>query len=133
LKYYEDPSNWHTFNEFFARHLSSPDQRPIASPNVNSALVSPCDAQPQGVGDIDENSNLVCKDGVNIKSGVFTSVEALLGDSEYKDAFAGGTLTHTFLDVNDYHRYHFLQTGSDSVMLFQKDVELMGRASSFPA
>lgn len=26
--------------------------------------------------------------------------------SAYRDAFAGGTLTHTFLDVNDYHRYH---------------------------
>lgn len=109
---YEDPSNWHTFNEFFVRYLSSPDQRPIASPDDDSVVVSPSDAEPQGVWDIDENSNLVCKDGVNIKSGVFTSVEALLGDSAYKDAFAGGTLTHTFLDVNDYHRYHFPVSGT---------------------
>jgi phosphatidylserine decarboxylase len=27
--------------------------------------------------------------------------------SSYKDAFAGGTLTHTYLDVGDYHHYHF--------------------------
>jgi len=109
---YEDPSNWHTFNEFFARYLSSPDQRPIASLDDDSVVVSACDAEPQGVWTIDENSNLVCEDGVNIKSGVFTSVEALLDDSEYKDAFAGGTLTHTFLDVNDYHRYHFPVSGT---------------------
>ncbi len=36
----------------------------------------------------------------------------LLGpDSAYQDAFKGGTLTHTFLDVNDYHRYHFPVSG----------------------
>ena len=32
--------------------------------------------------------------------------------SAYQDAFAGGTLTHTFLDVNDYHRYHFPVSGT---------------------
>jgi phosphatidylserine decarboxylase len=91
--------------------LSSPDQRPIASLDDNSVVVSPCDSQPQGVWTINENSNLISKDGVNIKSGVFTSVETLLDNSEYKDAFASGTLTHTFLDVNDYHRYHFPVSG----------------------
>ena len=104
---YESPDNWKTFNQFFARYLSSPDKRPIASKEDGSVVVSPADSHPQGVWDIDENSNIVHEEGVNIKSGVFTSVEALLGDSEYKTAFANGTLTHTFLDVNDYHRYHF--------------------------
>ena len=33
-------------------------------------------------------------------------------DSAYQDSFAGGTLTHTFLDVNDYHRYHFPVDGT---------------------
>ena len=35
------------------------------------------------------------------------SRDLLAEDSEYADEFAGGTLTHTFLNVNDYHRYHF--------------------------
>jgi len=46
--------------------------------------------------------------GVKIKSNVFKSVAVLIGEgSAYGKAFADGTLTHTFLDVNDYHRYHF--------------------------
>ena len=57
---------------------------------------------------IDANSNLVNKDGVGVKSSTIYSIKDLLGkDSAYRDAFADGVLTHTFLDVEDYHRYHF--------------------------
>jgi phosphatidylserine decarboxylase len=106
--WYEDPSHWKTFNEFFARYLKSPDQRPIASPDDPSVISSPADSTPQGVWKIDRNSNIEGKKGVRIKSTLFKSVAALIGeDSAYKNAFANGTLTHTFLDVNDYHRYHF--------------------------
>ena len=102
--WYEDPSHWKTFNEFFARYLKSPDQRPIASPGDASVVAAPADSKPQGVWAIDEHSNLV---GVTIKSNTFKSIAVLIGEgSAYKDAFASGTLTHTFLDVNDYHRYH---------------------------
>jgi phosphatidylserine decarboxylase len=38
--------------------------------------------------------------------------DLLSEDSLYKDAFANGTLTHTFLNVNDYHRYHFAVGGT---------------------
>ena len=30
----------------------------------------------------------------------------------YCENFAGGTLTHCFLDMNDYHRYHFPVSGT---------------------
>ena len=40
------------------------------------------------------------------------SVAQLLGNSEYKDVFAGGVLTHTFLNVDDYHRFHFPVSGT---------------------
>jgi phosphatidylserine decarboxylase precursor len=106
--WYEDPSHWKTFNDFFARYLKSPDQRPIASPEDSAVIASPADSKPQGVWRIDKNSNIEEKKGVRIKSTLFKSVAALIGeDSAYKNAFANGTLTHTFLDVNDYHRYHF--------------------------
>ena len=83
--------------------------RPIA----DVAVVAPADSKPQGVWSIDENSQLVQKEGVTIKSANFTSIAQLLGpDTAYADAFAGGTLTHTFLDVNDYHRYHFPVSGT---------------------
>jgi phosphatidylserine decarboxylase precursor len=121
--WYEDPSNWKTFNDFFARYLKSPDQRPIASPNDPSIVTSPADSKPQGVWKIDNNSNILNNKGVTIKSNVFKSIAVLVGDgSAYKRAFAGGTLTHTFLDVNDYHRYHFPVDGTiKEVRIIQSD------------
>jgi phosphatidylserine decarboxylase precursor len=111
--WYEDPSTWKTFNQFFARYLKSPDQRPVASPDDSSVIASPADSTPQGVWKIDKNSNIEEKKGVRIKSTLFKSVAALIGEgSAYKNAFANGTLTHTFLDVNDYHRYHFPLSGT---------------------
>lgn len=109
---YESPENWKTFNQFFARYLSSPDKRPIAAAGDDSVFTSPADSTPQGVWKISDDNQIVHKDGVVIKSGTFTSIAQLLHGSEYAEAFAGGTLTHTFLDVNDYHRYHFPVSGT---------------------
>ncbi len=107
--WYGDENRWKTFNEFFARHLISPDVRPIAE----TALVAPADSKPQGIWKIDEKGDIIQPEGVLIKSRQFNRVSDLLGpDSSYGDAFAGGTLTHTFLDVNDYHRYHFPVSGT---------------------
>ena len=90
------------------RLLCPPPVRPRRAPHWDCALVAPADSTPQGVWSIDENGELVQREGVQIKSANFTSIRQLIGeDSAYADAFAGGTLTHTFLDVNDYHRYHF--------------------------
>jgi phosphatidylserine decarboxylase precursor len=121
--WYEDPSHWKTFNDFFARYLKSPDQRPIASPNDPSVVSSPADSQPQGIWKIDKHSTIVHGKGVMIKSRVFKSVAELIGEgTAYKNAFANGTLTHTFLDVNDYHRYHFPIGGTiKEVRIIQSD------------
>jgi len=110
--WYEDPSKWKTFNDFFSRYLKSPEKRPIAAPNDNTVIASPADAQPQGIWEIDSNSNIAQKQGVAIKSGTLNSIEQLIGkESNYKSAFANGTFTHTYLDINDYHRYHFPVSG----------------------
>ena len=107
--WYADTNVWHTFNEWFSRHLIDPSVRPIA----DSTIVVPADSRPQGIWAVDETGNLVQKEGVAIKSANFTSIAQLLGpDSAYGSAFNGGTLTHTFLDVNDYHRYHFPVNGT---------------------
>jgi phosphatidylserine decarboxylase len=111
--WYEDPSNWHSFNDFFIRKLSSPDARPIAGPDDASIVVSAADAQPQGVWNIDENGQIVQHEGVLIKSRQFNNVDDLLGpESSSRGLFNGGTLTHSILDVNDYHRYHFPVSGT---------------------
>ena len=121
--WYEDPSKWKTFNQFFARYLKSPDQRPIAAPDDPSIVASPADSKPQGVWKIDGNSDIVHGEGVAIKSRIFKSVAELIGEgSAYGNAFAAGTLTHTFLDVNDYHRYHFPVGGTiKEVRIIQSD------------
>ena len=94
---------WNSYNDYFSRHLITPAMRPISLSDV----VSPADSKPQGIWSIDEDGKLVQQDGVTIKSANFNDVAQLIGpDSAYADAFKGGTLTHTFLDVNDYHRYH---------------------------
>ena len=111
--WYESPSNWKTFNQFFARHLKSPDARPIASPNDTAIAVSPADSVPQGVWPIDKDSNIRVEGGLKVKLATYYSIRDLLGEgSRYKDAFANGVLTHTFLNVNDYHRYHFAVGGT---------------------
>ena len=110
--WYEDPSNWHSFNDFFARRLASPDQRPIAEPDNEAVIASPCDSEPQGVWAIDEDSYIVTDSKIAVKSRVFNSVRNLISpESPYCEAFAGGTFYHAFLNVNDYHRYHFPVSG----------------------
>ncbi len=106
--WYESPDNWHSFNDFFHRHLSSPEVRPVACPDDDAVVVLPADSRPQGIWKIGEDSRVVQHNGVVIKSGRIVSISELIGeDSPYCKSFAGGTLFHTFLDVDDYHRYHF--------------------------
>lgn len=109
--WYESSSNWHSFNDFFSRKLASPSVRPIAGANDNAVVCSPADSEPQGSWEIDGEGLLVQKEGVAIKSRRYRSTEEMLGSSLYKANFANGTMTHTFLNVHDYHRYHFPVSG----------------------
>lgn len=115
---YEDPSNWHTFNMFFTRALRAPEVRPIAEPEDDSVLISPTDATPQGLWHIGEDSRVILSEAereggrIPVKTTSLSSIPDLLLGSKYADCFAGGTLTHTFLDINDYHRYHFPVSGT---------------------
>jgi phosphatidylserine decarboxylase precursor len=100
--WYGEGNQWKTYNEFFARKLVSPDVRPIADAEV----IVPVDSWPYDTWAIDDNNQLVYPD-LQIKTAKISDIGQLIGeDSQYKDAFAGGTLTHCFLDVNCYHRYH---------------------------
>ncbi len=132
--WYEDPSRWTTFNQFFSRRLKSAQQRPIAAPDDESLVVSPVDGAPQGVWAIDSHSRVVEKSGIPVKTGTVTSVEQLVGEhSPYKSAFAGGTFTHLFLDVYDYHRYHFPLGGVVREVTLIPGQELAGGRVSWDA
>ena len=109
--WYETTNVWKSFNDFFTRRLISPDVRPIA----DSVLVSPADSTPQGVWEIDSLGFV--QQTLSIKSAEVGSVMALIGyDSKYCFQFADGCLTHTFLDVNDYHRFHFPVSGTTRIL-----------------
>ena len=102
--WYGEGNQWRTYNEFFARKLVSPDVRPIAT---DYEVVCPVDSWPKQTWKIDDNNQLQYPQDLQIKTAKISDIAQLIGDdSQYKDAFAGGTLTHTFLDVNLYHRYH---------------------------
>lgn len=124
--WYEDPSRWTTFNQFFSRHLRSPAARPIALPENPAVVVSPADSVPQGLWAIDKDSSIHVASGLKVKLVTYFNVADLLGkDCAYKEAFAGGVLTHTFLNVNDYHRFHFAVGGTVKDMgILQRNVAL---------
>jgi len=92
------PSGWLTFNQFFAREMK-PGKRPIAAPCDDKVIVSPADSVFAGTWDIDADSKVTVK-------GVSWPIAKLLDGSPYQDAFKNGIYTHSFLYVDDYHRYH---------------------------
>jgi phosphatidylserine decarboxylase len=124
--WYESPSNWKTFNQFFSKYLRNPCERPIGCKDDPSIVVSPADSRPQGVWPIDDNSKINLGEGVQVKLARYFNVNDLLAeDSKYKDVFAKGVLTHTFLNVFDYHRYHFGVGGTvKEKKIIQKNVAL---------
>jgi phosphatidylserine decarboxylase precursor len=96
--YVEFPSGWLTFNQFFARQVK-PGKRPITRLCDDSVIVSPADSTFVGQWPISENSKITTKN-------MTWSVLELLDGSPYQCQFAGGMFMHSFLNVNDYHRFH---------------------------
>jgi phosphatidylserine decarboxylase precursor len=96
--YIEGPSGWLTFNQFFAREVR-PGKRPVAAPCDDRVIVSPADAVFLGQWPIAGDSTITVK-------GVKWSIAELLSGSPWAKAFENGIYTHSFLDIDDYHRYH---------------------------
>ena len=98
---YESPENWHSWNDFFTRRLRSGLRNPVITslpdpvhsftPSLVHSFLSPCD------GEIAFSP---------VKTASIANWLDLLGDSPYREAFAGGETTHIVLDVFDYHRFH---------------------------
>ena len=85
---YESPSNWHNWNDFFARKL----REKYTIHHTPYTFISPCDG-------------VIAEEGL-IKTASIASWLDLLGDSPYREVFADGETTHIVLDVFDYHRFH---------------------------
>ena len=87
-----------TYNDFFARSCK-PGYRPVAAINDSTVITSPADATFDGAWEVRGD------DTIEIK-GIHWQISELLEGSPYKDRFAGGMWTHSFLGPNDYHRQH---------------------------
>ena len=113
--WYENYKNWKTFNQFFSRKLLNNNSRPIFKQNEDKFLIIPADSTPQGIwkiknGFIELNPN---EKKLILKSKEFLKISTLLSEnSSYKNHFNNGILTHSFLDVFDYHRFHFPISGT---------------------
>lgn len=96
--FYQGPSGWLTFNQFFARQVR-PGKRPIDGMSDGVTIVAPADSTMQSIEPITDEATIVVKD-------VTYTIDELLAGSAFADAFAGGTFVHAYLSVADYHRFH---------------------------
>jgi len=97
------PSGWLTFNQFFARHVKA-GKRPVAERCNNNVIVSTTDSVYQGAWPIDKEANVTTK-------GKTYSIMELLDGSPYQEKFVNGVFTHSYLNINDYHRFHVPVSG----------------------
>lgn len=94
-------TEFESFNDFFTRRLK-PELRPVDM--APEALVSPCDGR-LSVFPIDGESVF------SVKGSRYT-VGELLGGDQAAQRFVGGTCLIFRLCVGDYHRYHYLDSGT---------------------
>jgi phosphatidylserine decarboxylase len=97
-------SGWLTFNQFFARH-TKPGKRPVHEICNPSSIVAATDSVYLGNWRIAPDSTIKAK-------GVTYEITQLLDNSPYQDVFRGGLFTHSWLDTNDYHRFHVPVSGT---------------------
>lgn len=98
----EPLSSFQSFNEFFARKLKR-TARPFDA--AGDILISPADARLL----VFENLR---KDAVLQVKGLTYELEDLLKDKDLADLFDGGTVLVFRLNPLDYHRFHFMDSGT---------------------
>lgn len=101
------PIRYRSFNDFFTRKIR-PERRPIEP--APDALISPCDAKLL-VYPITEGTTF------SIKESVYT-VSELTGDPALAARFSGGLCLLFRLSVDDYHRYCYLDDGTQDAPVF---------------
>lgn len=98
-----DPDDEHggftSWNDFFTRRFRD-GERPVADPDDDAVVVSPCEATPYRIA-----SRVHRRDEFWAKAEPYSLEELLAGD-ESVDAFVDGTVWQAFLSAIDYHRWH---------------------------
>ncbi len=102
-QYVHDPQDEHwgfaSWNDFFTRRFKD-GERPVASPDDDSVIVSACEATPYGI-----STDVKRQDRFWIKSQPY-SLEDMLADDDSVGQFVGGTVYQAFLSATNYHRWH---------------------------
>ncbi len=88
-----------SWNDFFTRRFRD-GERPVASPDDDAVVVSPCEATPYRIA-----SGVHRRDDFWAKAEPYSLDELLAGD-ESVDAFVDGTVWQAFLSALEYHRWH---------------------------
>lgn len=101
FEYDPDDEYWgfRSWNDFFTRRFKD-GQRPVASPDDDSVVVSPCEATPYGLA-----SDVRRQDRFWFKHQPY-SLQDMLADDESVDEFVGGTVYQAYLSATNYHRWH---------------------------
>ena len=110
LSLYE-PVQYRSFNQFFTRKIR-PENRPFAMGEHD--LPSPCDGK-LTVFPITPDAQFTVK-------GQIYTLDRLLRDENLANQFQGGYCFIFRLTVDDYHRYHYLDSGTK-----EEDVFLSGK------
>jgi len=103
---YRKPSDFRTFNDFFARGMDVEQVRPLAHPDDETVVVSPADCR------------MMCWDSILdstkfwIKGSKFT-LENLCGPNSKVQLkkYHGGSFVIARLAPQDYHRWHYPMSG----------------------
>ncbi len=102
-QYEHDPDDEHwgfaSWNDFFTRRFRA-GERPVASPEDDTVIVSACESTPYGI-----STEVRREDRFWIKSQPY-SLRDMLANDEAVDQFVGGTVYQAFLSATNYHRWH---------------------------
>ncbi|MEY8018221.1 phosphatidylserine decarboxylase family protein [Mycobacterium servetii] len=102
-QFVHDPDDEHwgfkSWNDFFTRRLKD-GQRPVASPDDDSVIVSACESTPYRIA-----TNIAHRDRFWIKHQPYSLCDMLAND-ESVDQFVGGTVYQAYLSAMKYHHWH---------------------------
>ncbi len=104
-----DPDDPHwgflSWNDFFTRRFR-PGARPVAAPDDDKVIVSPCEFRPYRIA-----RDVKRQDDFWIKGQPYSLADMLAGDPGVDD-FVGGVVYQAFLSAFNYHRWHSPVSGT---------------------
>ena len=94
-----------SWNDFFTRRFK-PGARPVAAPDDDKVIVSPCESRPYRIA-----RDVKRQDDFWIKGQPYSIADMLAGDPAAGD-FVGGVVYQAFLSAFNYHRWHSPVSGT---------------------